>query len=132
MLHGIGHPPTKVTHLPLARFKGQPTPPPWPGSKVNHLPPSQGQRSTNSPWPGSQVNHLRQPGSKVNYSPPPGIHKGTTANGRAVRILLECILVRCKFSLFWSFTQKTCHLDISMRFFTIHYNRALYHILYTD
>ena len=105
-------PGSEVNHLPT-RFIGQPTPPPQSGSEVNHLPHHQGQRSTTSPTtrvrgqpppPGSKVNHLSPPGSEVNHlAPPPGqrsttspttrIHTGTTVNGLAVCILLECILV---------------------------------------
>ena len=56
-----------------------------------------GQRSTNSLR--DRITHLSHPWTTTHppwTTPPPPIiiHTGTTVNGRAVRILLECILVR--------------------------------------
>ena len=66
-------PPTRFKHLP---HHGQ-------GSTT---PPHQCQRSTTPRVKLTKVNHLPPP-------PRPRIYTGTTINERAVRILLECILV---------------------------------------
>ena len=76
-------PGSKVNHFPPARAKGQPLTP-GQDQRSTPSPPSQGQRSTTSsildnplPW----------------TTPPPHITTtGATVNVRAVRILLECIL----------------------------------------
>ena len=78
-------PRSKVNHL-------------FPGSKVNHLPQVKGQ----PPPPGSNANHLPQSQRSTTprvkgQPPPPRIHTGTMVNGRAVRILLECILDQMNF-----------------------------------
>ena len=60
----------------------------WTAPKVNHLPPGHGQRSQHLPPPRVKGHNTSpHPGLKVT-TPPPG-----TMHRRAVRILLECILV---------------------------------------
>ena len=60
-------------------------PPPPPGRK----------RSLTSPREGKVIDLPPTPRKERSLTPPPSrIHTGTTVNGRAVRILLECILVQ--------------------------------------
>ena len=86
---------SEVNHLfPLVQGQRSTTFPPCPGSEVNHLPPCS----------GSEVNHLLPvQGQRSTTHPPPRRkshwptqtptqHPGTMRR-RAVRILLECILV---------------------------------------
>ena len=93
-------PGTRSEHLP-------PPPPPGPGQNIYPPPPrDQVRTSTPPPPPGTRSEHLPPP------LPPP------TTRGRAVRILLECILVRvCSWLIyshisgFWSLNHSKLGLE---------------------
>ena len=111
----------RSTTCPLARVKGQPPPSQGPRSTTY---PGQGQRSTTSPCLGSKVNH--PPAQSQRSTTFPRIHMGTTIiNGRAVRILLECILVVISLSMKIIEIPQFSHFSLTKLFYQPGYSEML-------
>ena len=102
MHHGVGHMVRgrwsclgMVDNTPLHRT----TPPPpgkpsLPGTGPEAPPPLPAPWTTPAPPPPlERITSPHPPDNTCPTPPPPRIHTGTTVNGQAVRILLECILV---------------------------------------
>ena len=109
---GVCHSVTERGGGEVGNINGQPPPPPslGPGQNIYPLPPwEQVRTSTPSPPPGTRSQHLPPPPSGQQHLPPTPLDNSTypppplwttaptppplTVNGRAIRILLECILV---------------------------------------